>query len=834
MTILITALLSTQIITLLLGVLVYLTNSKRLVNKQFLVLSIHLTMWAFCVLRIIESTDSSEANFWIRAAFVVTAFFPGSFTLLLSAIKQGTSSWLTLYVKLSPFLLLNLVAALLPFTPFFIHEVVFTEQEVEGGSAVPEAIYGAGYYIYVVYFIATCIVAGHTFYRTFRKSYGIQHYEMQFILCGFGASFCIGVLSSLLLPILLGNNQMSQFGPLGIILLDAIVAYGITTRNILGIATILQKVTAHALLTLYLILVYYCVWAVTPFLFSSLVGTYPMLSHLLATVAIAISMLPARGRFQQAANKLISSNTMDVTATMKRANSVFQSITTMEPLLDHFAGLLSRALSVNDIMILTEHRGFFSQSYPKISQEQGSSLQPQSPLIQLVIKTNSPITKDFLSRTRQTKLNKAAEYQLTNLESSIAVGIFSKQRISGLVLLGSRIGGKIYDKVEQDALQILCNQFAVALENAQLYTEMQDSKIQNEIMLDRLVSGVVVANPDRKVTLINHEAQRITGLTKEQTIGQNIDLLPKTITSALDTTLSAQKGVQNIATILFPREEEKRIHVRMGSAYLLGHDDNPMGALLVFTDMTEMKSLEEQVRRADQLSSVGTLAAGMAHEIKNPLVTIQTFTQLLPERHEDADFRTEFSSLVAHEVSRIDSIVNQLLTFSKPSQPHLVPLKLHNTLENTLKLMHEQAALKNIVLENQLKAKQDLISGDADLLTQILVNFNLNAIEAIGRDGTITVGTTNCTYRFSRNGSAVKKFCIRLQISDTGQGIAEDQLKKIFDPFYTSKSEGTGMGLSVALGIIQEHHGEIEVDSRQGKGTTFRVYIPLLEEDAPA
>jgi len=257
-----------------------------------------------------------------------------------------------------------------------------------------------------------------------------------------------------------------------------------------------------------------------------------------------------------------------------------------------------------------------------------------------------------------------------------------------------------------------------------------------------------------------------------------------------------------------------------------------MGALLVFTDMTELKQLEEQVRRSDQLSSVGTLAAGMAHEIKNPLVTIKTFTQLLPERYGDEDFRNDFSSLVGHEVARIDGIVNQLLSFSKPSTPHLDPIKFHETIEHTLKLVQEQLSQKNIVMRNNCQAKNDAINGDAGMLTQALVNLNLNAIDAIGEDGTITVDTINCTYRFATGDDpekATAKQCIRLQISDTGKGIERGALSKIFDPFFTSKSEGTGMGLSVAHGIVQEHNGVMEVESELGRGTTFYIYIPVIE-----
>ncbi|RKX39971.1 MAG: hypothetical protein DRP64_13405, partial [Verrucomicrobia bacterium] len=166
--------------------------------------------------------------------------------------------------------------------------------------------------------------------------------------------------------------------------------------------------------------------------------------------------------------------------------------------------------------------------------------------------------------------------------------------------------------------------------------------------------------------------------------------------------------------------------------------------------------------------------------------------------------------------------------------PHLVPIKLHDTVEKTLRLIHEQLSQKNIALNNNLQAKHDLISGDADLLTQTLVNVNLNAIEAIESGGVINVTTSNRTYRFAQGDNpdnAISKPCIRLQVSDTGKGIARDQLQKIFDPFFTSKSKGTGMGLSVAHGIIKEHHGAIEVESRQGKGTTFNIYIPILKED---
>ena len=174
-----------------------------------------------------------------------------------------------------------------------------------------------------------------------------------------------------------------------------------------------------------------------------------------------------------------------------------------------------------------------------------------------------------------------------------------------------------------------------------------------------------------------------------------------------------------------------------------------VGVILVFSDQTKLKKLEMQVRRTDRLASLGTLSAGMAHEIKNPLVTIKTFTQLLPERYQDEDFRDTFSSLLSHEVDRIDRIVNQLLNFARPAKPTLCPISLHGILDHCMRLIHEQLRQKHIFLEETLDADFDMINGDQDQLEQIIINFFLNAIDAMEGGGKLLVNTKN---RIEANG----------------------------------------------------------------------------------
>jgi len=259
-----------------------------------------------------------------------------------------------------------------------------------------------------------------------------------------------------------------------------------------------------------------------------------------------------------------------------------------------------------------------------------------------------------------------------------------------------------------------------------------------------------------------------------------------------------------------------------------------MGVLMVFNDLSDIRKLEMQVRRNDRLASLGTLSAGMAHEIKNPLVTIKTFTQLLPERYEDPDFRATFSSLVGQEVSRIDTIVNQLLHFARPATPVFLPMHLHEVMEDSLRLVHQQFRQKNILVERVYEARNDEIEADAELLKQVFVNILLNAVDSMDSRGQLRVATEAVPYtppseNHRRNGTNGLR--IRVSIRDSGHGIPPENLPHVFDPFFTTKSNGTGLGLAVAHGIVSEHGGMIDAESEVGRGSIFHVFLPLRKED---
>ena len=235
----------------------------------------------------------------------------------------------------------------------------------------------------------------------------------------------------------------------------------------------------------------------------------------------------------------------------------------------------------------------------------------------------------------------------------------------------------------------------------------------------------------------------------------------------------------------------------------------------------ENTRMREELQKSEKLKAVATLAAGMAHEIKNPLTSIKTFSEHIESKGSDPEFRHKFHTLINSEVGRINNIVKQLLEFSKPKDLQTKPTDINQLLDDTLSLLNNKFVQQNIkVTKNYTQLPE--IEVDPNQIKQVFLNLFLNAIEAMPKGGTLTIKTAAPT-------NSIPDTQYSILITDTGQGIAPTNLKHIFDPFYTKKTEGTGLGLSIVHGIIEKHNGIIEVNSKLGEGTTFTISLKNKE-----
>ena len=809
-----------------LGLAVFRANSRNYVNQSFLLVSVILSVWLVSLHFAFRATQAGQAAFWIRNASASGPLIVLGFNLLRLSILCREKGWREIWRRSAGLALSSFAVIALCYTPLFLRYA-----EIRAGE-IPRPVYGPLHPFCLIFFAIIAVAVIGLYVRDLRGTSGVQKVEFQFVVAG-----CV-ILAGLvaLTPVVVSRDIVVQIAPFRVVIFSLIIAYGVSTRKIMEVGFFFRRVTSYAVLTAYLLAIYLAVWWLVSTAFhSSIPNESRTIAHVAAALVLAFAMAPARGVSQSLANRLfVGTRGIDFQSTMREAAEILKSVTTLQDLLNRFAKTIGEAVGTDRVFILLPEKDAYVQHYPPVSQDLDSGelrLGRSDPTIARLEANQEALVLDELYRIRRTPELDQVASEMERLKTAVALGIFSRQHLAGVMLLGPRLSGRIYGAVEQNALQVLCGQLAVAIDNAQLFTEVENARIYNETLLENLTTGVIAAGADELVTVFNNEAGQITGLNPRDIIDHSLDRLPEGLRQIMCETLRSGDRQENSELVVSLGDHNAV--VRASSSIFHGQEGEMLGALVVLTDITALKRLELQIRRSDRLASLGTLSAGMAHEIKNPLVSIKTFAQLLPERYQDSDFRDTFSNLIGHEIDRIDSLVNQLLRFARPAKPVLKPMHVHDVLEKSLQLVGHRLYQKEIKLTRSWEADVDTIRADADQLEQVFLNFFLNAMDAMKRGGELNVVTeiraaTEWVAAMSGPNGGNSDEVLRVTIRDDGEGIRKEDIPHVFDPFFTTKDYGTGLGLSVVHGIIEEHGGQIEVESELKRGTAFHILLPLV------
>jgi signal transduction histidine kinase len=819
------------------GFIVFKSNRTRPANKAFITLSIFLNLWSICILCGLISKQPAYIEIWIRQSYIFGTLVALGLSLLRLAVKHPQESFWQIVIRSKWALLSSVAAGMLIQTKHFITHVtphIITDQ----GMTLARPSFGISYSIYIACFVAFFInFALRTFFSDLRKAKGIQREELLFILMGCMWAVGMGITLTLIIPAITSDFTSILFAPLSVVLLSIITAYGLLTQRLMGAVHFFRKLSTYTLLIVLLCAAY----AGTYYgIRELLIATHQELKiwpHLIATLTIAFSLLPLQQQLEKiSAHFFLNTEPVNIPLLIRRVNRALQTIATLNEMLDVFCNSVMAGLHTNRIIVLLADNEQFEQVFPKRSTSTGKAcISKHDHLICMLQQSEDPLNLDTVYRKKNNSQTDSAVQTLKRFDGVLAMRIMSKDLLTGVVLMGERISGKIYGTPEENALQILCNQLAIAIENANLYTQTQDSKVYNDILLENLVSGVIACNRHGIITICNPRAQKIIEKPISSIIGHPLNALPAQLSQILKDALETGRSEQDVEIAIEDKGHDP-IFLSVGSSNFHSHTGENLGALLLVNDITTLKQLQTQIRRTDRLASMGTLSAGMAHEIKNPLVTIKTFTQLLPDRYHDAEFRETFFSLMSDEVGRIDKIVNELLLFARPSQPVLENISIHEILTQSLRLVRQQLNHHNIQVQSDFTATQDVICGDSTLLSQAFVNFLLNAHDAMPNGGQIHLRTRKVYYNHLKKarkipGASETDF-IEVNIDDSGEGIKESDLTHVFDPFFTTKSNGTGLGLSISHGIVEEHGGTIDIKSTAGAGTQLSVIFPLIKKES--
>lgn len=351
-----------------------------------------------------------------------------------------------------------------------------------------------------------------------------------------------------------------------------------------------------------------------------------------------------------------------------------------------------------------------------------------------------------------------------------------------------------------------------------------------ETVIDSVGDGVIVVNRDGSITLCNPAAEEITGFSRRQALGNSFEKLfslEKTLLEMVAKTIRTGITISDHENVVV-RSTGRITPVAVTCYPLMRSTGENIGAILTLKDITYIRELEAAVRQADRLSTLGTLAAGLAHEVKNPLGGIKGAAQLLErELTVDSDLR-EYTRVMIRETERIDRIIRELLDLASPRGLKLRPVNLHKVLGDILLLQKQAVADRDISFIKQFDPSIPDILADEEMVTRLLLNLIRNAIDAMGESGCLTVVSRVLSdYHMSQNERRSRM--VAIEVCDDGPGIPAEDLENIWTPFFSNKSGGTGLGLTICHKIVAEHRGMIKVESDPGHGTKFTVLLPLIQ-----
>jgi two-component system, NtrC family, sensor kinase len=435
----------------------------------------------------------------------------------------------------------------------------------------------------------------------------------------------------------------------------------------------------------------------------------------------------------------------------------------------------------------------------------------------------------FFENTHQVpRETEGAQQAIARLDLNYYIPCRARQRDIAVLGLGKTTKGDFLSSEDVELLETLGGYLGIAIQNGRLYASLQQKAAEyerlkdfNENIVESINVGVMALDMEDRIESWNSQMEVMYAMPRWQTLTQELRTIFPTDFVEEYYRVRQHGGINNLYKFRLhtPAGETRTLNVAI--APLVTRKFEVVGRLIIMDDITERVDLETQLSQADKLSSIGLLAAGVAHEVNTPLAVISSYTQMLAKQLQGDPQKSGLLEKITRQTFRASEIVNNLLNFSRTSGTEFTDVNINKVISDTLALLDHQFKTARIEVHSDLMPALSPIHGNPGRLQQVFLNLFLNAKDAMPRGGKLNVATSN--------GEMVS-----VRVSDTGSGIAPEHIQRIYDPFFTTKtapkegqSRGTGLGLSVTYGIIQEHAGKIRVESNPGSGTTFALDFPL-------
>lgn len=619
---------------------------------------------------------------------------------------------------------------------------------------------------------------------------------------------------------------------LPLVLIPLAFGYSVIRYRLMDVELVVRRVFVYALTTLAIALligsvVYLAgIYAVgVDQSFSSGEITLRVVIAIVAMAGIVMLAAPVKSFLQERTDRLFYGERYDMRNSLLDFGRTLSATTALDPLLDSLVSRLQEVMNVGRVAIFVEDNNV-SSGY-RLARQEGLSAEMIVPpdfreMIRVRSAENGVVRTDDLDVVPETAgfVRRALHYY---------VPCVVRGRMVAVIGLGRSSDGALLSSEDVEILRTVSGYVAVAIENSLLYQEQQTRASElkllkefNESIIESINVGLLAVDLEGRVTRLNSALEHILRLVRDQAIGKRVeDLFSEDFADTLRQVLGNDrwrlKEIRNIYKIHTATRTGQTLVLNIAIAPLQDLQEQT-GALVIVEDVTSRIRLEEQLQQREKLSSIGLLAAGVAHEVNTPLTGVSSYTQMLLGMLPETDPKHALLQKVRRQAERATNIVNNLLNFSRTGgATEFAEVDIHRVLDDTLQLLEPQLRRNQIEIVRVYQQDQQLVFGNSGKLQQIFTNLLLNARDAIPNGGQITISTINADTD-----------SLMIEITDTGIGIAPENVAKIYDPFYTTKGvgRGTGLGLAVSYGIVQEHSGHISVESTPGRGTTFRISLP--------
>jgi PAS domain S-box-containing protein len=703
------------------------------------------------------------------------------------------------------------------------------------------ANFGAGFYkaAFIQFAIALVASAALLIRRFVISKSTVARQQLKWVVWGSAlaiAPFTVLYATGFILTETANPLSDAAVGPL--ILIPLALGYSVVRYRLMDVELVVRRAAVYAFTTLAIAVaigaVVYFAGVYASGEASSGEITLRLILSVSAMACIVMIAAPIKNFMQEQVDRIFYGQRYDLRRSLLDFGRTISATTALDPLLDSLITRLRQVMNVERLAIFLEDE--HAPSGYRVARTAGLA---------------APITvpADFREMIR-TRSAETGVVRADDLESTpegdgyvrrvlhYYVPCVVRGRMVAVIGLGRSADGALLSSEDVEILRTVSGYISVAIENSLLYQEQEHRAAEleilkefNESIVESINVGLMAVDLNGSITRLNSALEEIFSLTRDEAIGKNVeDLFAEDFADTLHQVLGPDgwhlRQTRQIYKMHTATRAGRSLVLNIALAPLCADSDEQTGALVVFEDVTQRLALEEQLQQREKLSSIGLLAAGVAHEVNTPLTGVSSYTQMLLNMLPENDPKHALLLKVRRQADRATDIVNNLLNFSRTgSAAEFAGVDIHRVLDDTLQLLEPQLRRSNIEIVRDYTENLPQVHGNSVKLQQVFTNLILNARDSIANgSGRITLATR----KGDDDGSLL------IEVADSGVGIAPDDVAKIYDPFFTTKGvgRGTGLGLAVTYGIVQEHSGHISVSSTPGLGTTFRIMLPTSDPRA--